>query len=113
MWKKIKNSWTVTILFALLGVWVAYGAYRMISQAVLLWGENRTTEQKITELKKKRDELASYIADLKSRSAVEREAKERLNLKLPGEEVVVVLPEKKESATSAPSFFESVKNFFR
>ena len=113
MWKKIKNSWIATLVFILLGSWVAYGAYRMISQAILFSNEARNTEQKILELRKKRDELESNIAELEARSAIEREAKERLNLKLPGEEVVVVLPGKKEPAASTSSLFESVRNFFR
>lgn len=60
--------------------------------------ESEETTKKIDGLKRKKQELEAALAEIQTKEAVEREAKARLNLKKPGEEVVVVVPEKKINA---------------
>lgn len=115
MWTKIKNSITLNILLALAAAWVLFGAVSMVSQAIFLSKEAREREAKIEELSRKKVELETYIGELESRSAIEREAKIRLNLKLPGEEVVVVVPEKEDPSAGSgqeKKFLEKIKYFF-
>lgn len=115
MRQKIKNYKSILLnsLLLLALVWVGFGSYNMVLQALALRRESRDTEKQIAELAKKKEELEIYIAELESRRGVEREAKSRLNLKLPGEEVVVVVPEEeKKEETTSPAFWERVKDFF-
>lgn len=75
--------------------------------------EAKDREEKIIELNQKKAELEAYIAELQSREAIEREAKERLNLKLPGEEVVIVVPEKDSPEEAPKNIWDKIKSFFR
>lgn len=73
-------------------------------------------KQKIAELTKKREELEEYLAELKTVEAVKREAKERFNLKLPGEEVAVVVGSGSSTITvtmSPVSWLSKVWGFLR
>ena len=76
--------------------------------------EARSNQEKIEELTKKKQELEAYLAELSTDEAIKREAKERLNLKEPGEEVVVVAAEEAgaEKNQENPSFWDRVKNLF-
>lgn len=112
---KIKNykSLALNLLLLLALTWVGWSALDMGRQAWALWREAQDARSQVEELARKKAELEAYIAELESRQGVEREAKSRLNLKLPGEEVAVVVKEeeKKEEAGSA-AFWNRVKQFF-
>jgi cell division protein FtsB len=77
-------------------VLLGYSAYKMVRDTLILRDESKEIERRIGELKKKKTELEAYLAELQSIEAIEREAKERFNLKKIGEKVIVVLPDKKE-----------------
>ena len=114
MWSKIKKSAVLNILLVLTAIWVAYSAYNMVSQALSMRQETEDKQKKIALLGRKKEELEAYIAELQSREAIEREAKSRLNLKLPGEEVVVVVPDKDNlEEESSGTLWEQVKAFFK
>lgn len=86
----------------------------MIRQAVVLRQEAKNAERKVEELTRKKAELEAYLAELQTPEAVEREAKERLNLKKKGEEVVVVVPkdEKEDASVVSVTFWQKIKSFF-
>lgn len=117
MWKKIKSSLPLNILFVCLVVAVAIGAVRMMRETAALRREARKGEEKIATLAARKAELAARIAELETPEAIEREAKEKLNLKKRGETVVVVLagrqsdqnnPERAGLWGSAVSFFSEI-----
>ena len=95
--KWIKDSVLFHIFLLILAVAVGYGSFRMGRQALQAYRESIVNQKKIAELNKKKEELVSYLKQLQAPGAVEREAKSRLNLKLPGEEVVVVVAGKASS----------------
>jgi len=64
-------------------------------------------EEKIQALQKKSQELKAKILQIGSENYLEKEARERLGLKKPGEEVVVVLPPEKNQEEQK----EREKNF--
>lgn len=100
------------MLLLALAVALSVPAFRMVRQALGLYRESINTDKKIQELSQKKEELEAYIARLGTPAAVEKEAKKRLNLKLPGEEVVVVVPEKNSPKDlKPPSFFDRIKKF--
>ncbi len=112
MWKWLKNSLLFNVALFILVLLIGAGAYRIVRQAYWVSQEARETEKKIEKLVKKKQELEAYLAELETAEAVRREAKERLNLKLPEETVVVVVPEKKDLPTlPSPNFWERVKLF--
>ena len=86
----------------------------MAYQALSLHSELDSTQKKIEEVTRKKEELEHRIVELQTPEAVEREAKERLNLKKSGENVVVVVPEKKEVSpkSNLEYFWGKIKNFF-
>ena len=92
----------------------SYSGARMVREALLLQRESADMRAKIEQLKIKKKELEAELAEMQTKEMVEWEAKERMNLKKPGEEVVVVVPEKKEAATVAPAtnWWVQLKAFF-
>lgn len=77
--------------------------------------ESEDVNHKITELQQKKAQLEAYLQELQTKEALERRAKERLNLKKPGEEVVVVIPAEKKEESQTPakiSMWEKIKQFF-
>lgn len=109
------HSFYVIILLVALAAAVGYGAARMVLNSVALRGESRETQKQIEELLARKKELEARIAELQNEEAIRREAKERLNLKLPGENVVVVVPEKQEASDAPQSngILDRVVNFLK
>lgn len=101
----LKNS-----IFLAVAVLVSWGSYNMVRQALTLRAESRNTGEKVEELLKKKQELEAYIAELEDPRTIEREAKERLNLKLAGEEVVVVVPPAEKKPDEEGSLFTLIKD---
>ncbi len=106
MWNFSKRSWGINVLLVAVAAAVSFGAYKEIRLALALREEERGQRVKIAELEKKKEELEARIRAFGHPEGVVREAKERLNLKKPGEEVVVVVPPVAPSAsTSGQAFF--------
>lgn len=95
--KWVKDSALFHIFLLILSAAVGYGSYRMARQAWSVYRESAGNRKKIEELKQKKQELQAYLERLQTPGEVERQAKERLNLKLPGEQVIVVVAEKASS----------------
>lgn len=110
----LKRSLIINILLVVVAIVVSYSASRMVRDVFVLREQSAEITQKIEELTKKKRELEIYLAEIQTKEAIEREAKNRLNLKKPGEEVVVIVPEKKETATVAESqnWWTRIKRFF-
>ncbi|MDP3770167.1 MAG: septum formation initiator family protein [bacterium] len=110
----VRRSVIINILLVVVAVAVSYSASRMVRDAFVLRKQSEEMTQKIDELIKEKRGLEAYLAEMQTKEAVEREAKDRLNLKKPGEEVVVIVPEKKEIAVVAESqsWWAALKHFF-
>ena len=83
---------------------LAISAARIVIREQEIRRERRTVEERIQTLEAERKRLEEAILALGSPEAVERVAKEKLNLKQPGEEVVVVVPEFK----GPPAIYEFI-----
>lgn len=90
-----KKPIIINMILILLAISVSYSAVRMVRNVVMVRTQSEEITKKIEDLKHKKQELELTLAEIQTREVVEREAKTRLNLKKPGEEVVVVVPEKK------------------
>lgn len=93
MWEKIKNSLPINIVLFCLTAVIVTGTVRITREAYLLRSEARAGEAKIAALMARKVALEARIAELETPEAIEREAKEKLNLKKRGETVVVVVPD--------------------
>ena len=114
MWNTIKKSLVVNLLFVCVLAGVAYGTYSMVRRTLVVRTERRTTDERVQELIRKKETLEIQLRELETREVAEREAKERLNLKNRGEEVVVVLPETnhRESVSAKPAgVWERIRAF--
>ena len=111
---RIEKSFIVNTVLIIVAMIVSYHAARMVRNVVMTREQSAEMTHKIEQLKLKKQELEAELAGLKTKEAVEREAKERLNLKKPGEEVVVVVPEKKdnEARTQPKSLWAKIESFF-
>ena len=95
--KWIKVSVLFHIFLLILSAAIGYGSFRMATQAWAVYKESAGNQKKIEELKQKKLALEVYLKRLQTPGEIERQAKERLNLKLPGEQVVVVVAQKASS----------------
>ena len=84
-----------------------YSGFFVVKQMLALRGEENDLQLKKMKLLEKKAALESELSELQTREGIEREAKERFNLKMPGEKVVIVVPESTESATSSESHKKS------
>lgn len=75
---------------------VSWSAARMVMQAVNMKSEARLIDAEIAKLKQEKAALEQAIAELNTPHAAEREAKERRNLKRPGEKVAVIISKSAE-----------------
>lgn len=114
MFARIKNSLALNVLLLIAAGAVGIGAVRMARQTLALRAELAAAEARLEEVKRGQAELAARLAELDTPEAVEREAKAKLNLKKPGEEVVVVVPPEAPAGPQPPSptWRQRVKQFF-
>lgn len=115
----LKKSILVNVALIGLAMVVSYNAARMVRNAIVLRAQSADMTKKIEELRLKKQELEAELVQIQTKEATEREAKERLNMKKSGEEVVVVVPEKKDNiVTASPSAIwntmrEKITSFFQ
>lgn len=93
-----------------------YSAYFMVRDMLGLRAEAQYLQTQKEELLQKKEELEDYLAEMQTRVAIEREAKEQFNMKNMGEEVVIVVPEKKKiraaSTTAETGVWTRLKYIF-
>lgn len=85
-------------LVLLLVVFLAVSNFRISQKRVQLNAQIESLQQEISDLQAKKFSLEVQTLQSSQESYLEQEARERFNLKKPGEQVVTVLPpEKKEN----------------
>ena len=100
----------ILIIFTLKGVWNIYLKYNESA-------ENRQNiEEHLADVSLREGFLTSEIARLKTKEGIEREIREKFNVKKEGEEVaVIVTPDEKTGAvvnSGSFSLWRSLKEFF-
>lgn len=112
MWSRIKNSVPLNLLLIFAAAVVAVGAQRVVREALTLRAELGDTGTRMGAIKRQKAEIAGRLAELEAPEAVEREAKAKFNLKKPGEEVVVVAPDKRDMLPPVSTLWERIRRFF-
>jgi len=92
-----KDKFTLIILgilfFAIIG-FLAVSNFRINKKKIELQSQADSLKKEIQILEEKREQLRAGILEGESETFLEKEARDRLGLKKPGEEVVAVLPPK-------------------
>jgi len=114
--KKIISSPFVILLLSGLVFFAAYGTFNIFLKRRGLEDNLESLNAKIRHLETENIFNLKKIDYLTSESGIEKEAKARLNLKSPGENVVVVIPPEKiqqNNDDSDNSFLKKLKSFFQ
>lgn len=80
----------------LIGLFLLLMGTGIVSFQALLAGnevkqEQQEIEQELRELQAQKEQLTSELEDLRGGQGIEREAREKLNFRKPGEEVVIIV----------------------
>lgn len=110
---RIKTSLPVTLLVILTAVMVSVAVVRMARTTLGLSAELRAGEAFLVEMQKKKQALEARLAEADEPAVVEYQAKAALNLKNPGEEVVVVpLDERPVFSAESRGVWRRIMDFF-
>lgn len=102
-----RNEPPPTLFYALAGLFVfamllflANSNWKLYKKRTELEGQINALQNEVTSLEERNRELKSGIVETQTPEYIERTARERLNLKKPGEKVVaVVIPESQKTAS--------------
>jgi len=98
------------LFFAIIG-FLAVSNFRINKKKIELQSQADSLKKEIQILEEKKEQLRAGILEGESETFLEKEARDRLDLKKPGEEVVTVLPPKEtaeQEAQKKKSFWERI-----
>jgi len=115
--KKNKGSRQIIFFPILLGIvilvavgFLIYSNWQINKQRADLTARLENLKKEVVNLEKQKEELSNKVPQIQKEDYLEKEARERFNLKKPGEEMVVVLPppsqENKEKTEEKKGFLE-------
>lgn len=98
--KKILSS-KITLFLLLLGfIWLVVNLVNVYYKKYKINKEIEDLKQQITQTEKSNQQISAMIDYLSSQNFLEKEAREKLNMKKPGEQVVIVEPSKNTPTSS-------------
>ena len=103
----------MVLLLLLLGMGII--SFRALEAGWSAQTERAAVKDRLRDLEAKKNTLTSELEDLRSEEGIEREAREKLNFRKPGEEVVIIKDASSasvENNTANASFWERVKQWF-
>lgn len=95
--KKLFRIGVLCVVFFLF----AWGGYNRAHQAFVSYREKEARDEKLRVLEERSNALGEELQKFDNTAAIEREAKERFNLKRPGEKVVVIVSDEPQDGTAA------------
>lgn len=90
-WRVVSSNWFLFFVFLAL-VLASWRLVRLTIKKQSFNQELAHLQQQVGDLKESKEKLAQDLQDQSSSENLEKEARRRLNVKKPGESVVVVLP---------------------
>ena len=115
----VKRFFRISVLCAVFSLF-AWGGYNKAYQAVVSYREKEARDEKLLILEERSNALGEELQKFDNTAAIEREAKERFNLKSPGEKVVVILsdepqiePRAGEGHSLWTRVWDAIKTFFK
>ena len=110
MFRAIFTSRISLLILGLVVVWVGTMAGKEFNKRYRLQQQIDVIHTEVTQLEKENRDLAELIQSFQDEGVVELEARRRLNVKKPGEEVVVVLPGNEEEVIAQNEEIYKSKN---
>lgn len=99
--KKILGSKITLFLLLLAFIWLSVNLVNIFYKKYKVNQEIENLKAEIGKVEKSNQEISSLIDYFSSQSFLEKEAKEKLNLKKEGEQVVIIEPAKEPLATTS------------
>ncbi|MBU0476509.1 septum formation initiator family protein [Patescibacteria group bacterium] len=123
---KKRKSYQAIAVFIVLGLFgsmifgfIVFSSWKISQKRTELKAQIEVLKKEIEILEKKNQEFQAGISQISKEDHLEKEARENLGLKKPGEEVVVVLPPEevnkekdKQEKNLWQKFLDPVRNFF-
>jgi len=97
---------------ALVAVWLGFKVYDLAGKADVAWQAAHEAQVEASSLAARESELNAHIAELKSPRGQDAAIRTAFDVAKPGEEVIIVVPPKAVQATSTPSFWQRVLEWF-
>lgn len=113
-WRAFFASRAVLSVLLLLFIGMGVISFRALEAGWEAKAERAAVKEHLRELEEKKGVLTTELEDLRSQEGIEREARQKLNLRKPGEEVVIIRDANSapvESDTANASFWESLKKW--
>ncbi len=106
-------SRTIIVVLFFLVVGMGLATFRALMQSWEVERERQAVADRVEELIRKKGSLSDKLDELHTGKGIEREAREKLNLRRPGEELVIIQDHKKSDTKedTASSSESALKNF--
>lgn len=88
--RRVFNSKPFLFLILVVLVWVVISVVKVSHKRYLLRQEVLKLQQELSQIENKNIEFSEYIQYLQSDSFIEKEARDKLNLRKEGEEVIII-----------------------
>lgn len=102
-------SRSVVLVLFLVIIGAGLASFRALVRGWEVREERQAVEQRLQELTKQKEAVSSEVEDFESGRGVEHEAREKLNLRKAGEEVVIIM---EDTSTTPPVEDTSLKGKF-
>ena len=89
--RRITGSWLLAGALLIVAGWLAMGAYKAYKEAREALQKKEEVEAQTARLEARREELKGILKGFSQGEGIEKEAREKLFLKKPEEEVVIIV----------------------
>ncbi len=97
----IGSKFVLSVLFFIIIV-TGIASFKALERNWLVERERKTMEEDLKNLQERKGELTDESKDLSSGQGIEREARDKLNYRKPGEEVVIIKENKPSEKNISP-----------
>jgi len=115
MWNRIIRSLPLHVVLFILAALSLVSGVSLVRSAIQVSRDHASVSARLANLMSEKKRLEEEIRERTQEESVRYQAHLRLNLKNPGENIVVVLPEDHASSADEKdtSFWRDIKNFLR
>lgn len=106
-------SRSVVLVLFLVMIGAGLASFRALVRGWEVRAEREAMEQQLKELMSQKEAISSEVEDFESGRGIEYEAREKLNLRKPGEEVVIITENPSETPPAQENSFLKGKFFSR
>ncbi|MEI6581111.1 MAG: septum formation initiator family protein [bacterium] len=116
-WREIVQSKPGLIIIGIIVVAFSWNVFGLMNRMQETAKNKKIEEEKIIELKQRKDQLSGAISSLKTEKGVEENIREKFGLAKDGEEMIIVVDDKNPTSvtknTEPNRLFSFFKNLFK